>query len=479
MKKIIVLLCFVLVLVAQANAGVGSSSGFQFLKLMAGARPLGMGEAFTGLADDASAMFFNPGGLSQVNYPEVLSMYNNWLADTNQQVLAIAYPIKNGTLAFGYSALNSGSIQGYDQNGAATSAFTTSSSSLNVSYGKKVNESLGLGIGAKLISERLENNQAGTWALDAGALYRFNPQVTLGASVLNFGSAAKFIAENTALPTSYRLGINYNSKFLKEDLNLASDIVSYAESTKINFGMEYTIRNLLVVRAGSQAGALRAGLGILANVFSFDYAYLSNPDLGATHQFSINVLFGAPEKAKADFLVNLGYGKAYLKAENYQKAIDRFQAALDLSPSNEDAANYLKVAQGELEKQIFERVFSEKSSDIKRGAAEMIASGKSFMSQGKYLEALGEFSNALKVDATNREALKLQADAQFKMESQLIGKSKEESSQLLSEATKLVINQDYKGALAKVNKALEVNPKNKEALTLKKKLELINKIENK
>ena len=48
-------------LYAEEYSGVGS-----FWELGMGARPLALGEAFTGIADDGSALFYNPAGLAWI-----------------------------------------------------------------------------------------------------------------------------------------------------------------------------------------------------------------------------------------------------------------------------------------------------------------------------------------------------------------------------------------------------------------------------
>jgi len=152
---------------------------------------------------------------------------------------------------------------------------------------------------------------------------------------------------------------------------------------------------------------------------------------------------------------------------------------LDVDPKNEEADLLLKKAQNELENQALQKVFAEKEVEIKRSVKEILTSGKQFLDQGKYIEALGEFGNALKIDPTNSEALKLQNQAQTKMETQLIEKSRVEAREFLGEAMKLVITGKYAEALDPLNKALEKDPKNKQALELKKKLELIQKLQKK
>ena len=49
--------------------------GFSFLKVNYSARAAAMAYAFTGLSNDASAVFFNPSGLSQIKSKEISTTY--------------------------------------------------------------------------------------------------------------------------------------------------------------------------------------------------------------------------------------------------------------------------------------------------------------------------------------------------------------------------------------------------------------------
>lgn len=476
MKKYLSAIGIWLLIMGISYAGVGTT-GASFLMLGGGARPLGLGDAYTGLADDLSSLFYNPAGLSGINYSEVTTMYNNWLAGTVQQMAGVAVPTNFGVLALGYSGLNSGNIQGYDATGALTSVFTTASSTINLALSRRVNPNLSLGASVKSISERLENNSASSLAFDAGLKYRFNSQLQAGLAVLNLGSPLKFITEQTPLPTTLRVGAAYATTLFDEDLNLATDIVNFAEGTKLDLGLEYIIRDFLALRLGSSAGTLRAGIGLSANLLALDYAYLGHSDLGATHQVSLSILFGGPLIEKKRVLEELALGKAYLKEQKYAEAALKFEKVLSLDPKNQEAQISLDKSRNELETQAFEKVFAEKKVETARTAAQIMESGKRYLDQKKYLEALGEFSNALKLEPTNREALKLQNEAQSKMESQLIEQSKTEARAYLGEAMKFVVTGKYQQASDQVNKALEKDPRNKQAQDLKKKLDLILKLE--
>ena len=105
MKRIAILLTILLVLPTAANAAgfakVGTFGG-QFLKIGVSARATGMGSAFTGVADDATAVFWNPGGLVNVLGNEVSLNHVAWAADTKLSSAVVAFNPRTipGTFAF-------------------------------------------------------------------------------------------------------------------------------------------------------------------------------------------------------------------------------------------------------------------------------------------------------------------------------------------------------------------------------------------
>ena len=81
---------------AVSNAG---TSGAQFLKIGPGARVDSLGGAFGAIANDVTAIYWNPAGLSQLTATSVSGTHTVWLADTRYNFLAFATPVeKIGTL---------------------------------------------------------------------------------------------------------------------------------------------------------------------------------------------------------------------------------------------------------------------------------------------------------------------------------------------------------------------------------------------
>ncbi|MBD3380553.1 MAG: PorV/PorQ family protein [candidate division Zixibacteria bacterium] len=92
MKKIIILTIAMLILVSSASqlqAGV-SDAAVLFLRIAAGARAAGMGEAFVAVADDATTTHWNPAGLGM--YP-LSSEYHTYKLGFNPHIVNLAEKI--------------------------------------------------------------------------------------------------------------------------------------------------------------------------------------------------------------------------------------------------------------------------------------------------------------------------------------------------------------------------------------------------
>ena len=78
-KTLFVMLAVVALPLCAQNVDIEALSGLQFNFGNPGARSLGMGGAFLGLADDASAAEANPAGLTILRKPEISIEARNYL----------------------------------------------------------------------------------------------------------------------------------------------------------------------------------------------------------------------------------------------------------------------------------------------------------------------------------------------------------------------------------------------------------------
>jgi len=72
------------------RAGISTA---QFLKIGVGGRASAMGEAFIAVSNDASALYWNPAGISQFNNDQLIISHNVWVVDINHDFIGAVYHI--------------------------------------------------------------------------------------------------------------------------------------------------------------------------------------------------------------------------------------------------------------------------------------------------------------------------------------------------------------------------------------------------
>jgi len=283
-----------------------------------GARPLGMGKAFTGIADDGSAIFTNPAGLSQNKALTVISMSGNLMSEVPYTVIGASYPALNGNVAIGYVGLGVSEInetvlvngtpevtggQGSYTNSAINLSYATQLK--NVSYG--MIKSPDVGATLKIINQGLSSGSfeggGGTgFDLDLGARAKLTEDMSAGLLIKNIIPGNNFKSDE--IPMSIVGGIT--KKFNNLNLLTALD-TEFSRGILFHAGCEWNPVRLLKLRlgldqkpdAGGTATNLAAGLGISFGGFAFDYAYHTYAGISdfSTHYFSIGYV--GEEKVKA------------------------------------------------------------------------------------------------------------------------------------------------------------------------------------
>ena len=81
-------------MVAQGISKTGTTAA-QFLKLGIGSKALGIGGAFTSIADDPSCLYWNPGGLGSQKKYNIMFDHYNWFLDIKMDYLALILPLTN------------------------------------------------------------------------------------------------------------------------------------------------------------------------------------------------------------------------------------------------------------------------------------------------------------------------------------------------------------------------------------------------
>lgn len=268
--------------------------GLDFLKLGIGARASAMGEAFTAVADDGSASYWNPAGLGGIKDLQFLVMHAQLPLGIRFEHLGTALPFNIGAICLSVTYLTSGEIEGRDEFGEITNPYENSDIAGGIAYGKKFGSGFQFGIGAKFIQEKIDQISGTGFGVDAGCLYEFPLGLNFGVAAQNLGTAIKLIEENTKMPLTFRAGISYTLTGSSGKIMPVFDLV-LDEGVKENFGLEFIILNILALRGGYRLGlnqrCFTAGTGINHRLnkinLQIDYAYTRFSDLGGTHKVSL------------------------------------------------------------------------------------------------------------------------------------------------------------------------------------------------
>ena len=158
------------VLLVLASRGSRAAETASFLNIGVGARSLGMGGAYTALADDANALYWNPAGLSKLEKREFTASHAELFESTRLDFLAYAHPTALGTFAAGLTYLSQGKIEGRDGLGRPTAGYDASDAAMSVGYARKL-EAVELGATAKYVRSHIGSAEAQTAACECCARY--------------------------------------------------------------------------------------------------------------------------------------------------------------------------------------------------------------------------------------------------------------------------------------------------------------------
>lgn len=290
--------------VAQAQ-GPGTTSA-AFLKIDPGARTAALGGAFGAIADDTTAIQFNPAGTAQLPYKELFLSQTFWFQSINNAFIGYVHPLKNHPFSLGVNLnyLYMADLTKRDITGNDTGEkFEAYGSAATFNISSRMLTPLYLGLNAKIVTEKAYIHSARAKAIDAGILYKTR-LVSFGIAAQNIGTSMKLYETSFSLPANYKYGLGI---YPLRNLVIGIDINQPLDN-KLSYhtGLEYRLFNALALRAGytSQKTAntgtgLSGGLGIRDPnwpALQIDYAYVSYGDLGLTHRISLKVSFGMARK---------------------------------------------------------------------------------------------------------------------------------------------------------------------------------------
>ena len=267
------------------------STAVPVLQLPIAARAAGMGTAFTAVASDASALFYNPAGLARLNAHEFDFSYISGTGETTIQNFAYGGPTPftgisgNGYTSVGANLLYSRSgtieVNRLNPNGTLGSSESVSAGSdliLTGGYAERVgitpiemrdatwNVDHYMGISGKYIRSTIVTKTATTMSADIGYLVH-SPEAgwSFGASALNVGGKIRYNEADEPLPTAFRGGVAWQGGVPSVHNFIGSvdgDYIVDEKTWHVNAGLEYFWVKTYGLRLGYEAHRDEAGLTV-------------------------------------------------------------------------------------------------------------------------------------------------------------------------------------------------------------------------
>jgi long-subunit fatty acid transport protein len=321
MKKLLLILAVFLLTVevkAQLFPVLGGQragiSTLQFLKIGVGGRASALGDAFVAVANDASALYWNPAGLVQFDDNQVMFSHNTWVVDINHDFIGAVYHL-NATNAIGVAAT---SLSMKDMPVTTEFApfgtgqyFGFGDLAFAVSYARKMTDKFSFGGSVRYVEETLDKLKMRGVMIDLGTYYwtglgttrfavavsNFGNQLAPDGKVVLVGHREKSDWQSFSPPTIFRIGFAFEPYYNEENRVTTSIQLNHPNdnSENVSTGVEYSWRNIFYLRGGFKFNVdeqnYTFGIGINVPVeiarLNLDYSYSNFVRLGNAQRFSI------------------------------------------------------------------------------------------------------------------------------------------------------------------------------------------------
>ncbi len=318
-----------------SNVSKRGTTAAPFLSIAQGARAMAMGTAFVAVADDQSAMYWNPAGIADLSGNRIVFDYTQWIADIKYNYVGATINLGSmGTVGLNLtsSSIPEMRVTTVDLPEGTGEMFGVSDAAVGITYALKLTDKFSIGFNPKFIYQRIWKMSATAIAIDLGVKY-LTPfdGITLGMSISNFGSKMRLSGNNTlvlydpdpfttgnnahipgdartdswTLPLTFKVGIAYTALSTEANrLILAIDAAHPSDDYEsVDLGAEYVFDNFIALRGGYNSLFLESaeerftmGFGIQQNLIgstqiTIDYAYQEYRRLKNAQKFSIGIIF--------------------------------------------------------------------------------------------------------------------------------------------------------------------------------------------
>ncbi|GEM_PF-633003 len=432
----VILFSALLILIAPNNGLLANDYSYGVESIFsygASARAMGMGGAFVGISDDASAVYYNPAGISQLEKIELSGLHISLWEGVNYDCLDFVFPtLDYGSFGLGIMRVGVGDIPRRDEYNIRWGSFVFHQEQYFLTYAHHITQYLSVGASGKVSSQTIDSYNASDFSSDLGILFKIpgHRELTIGLNIQNlYSSGLKLDLETEKEPLNIKAGLGYEILFggYNNRIRLAVDVdKTEQKEANMHFGMETDFGGNFFVRSGYDAGDIVFGAGLSYRFVKLDYAFISSEGIGDVHRFTLSFRFGKPLSMKlreriareqviskerfavfsrqekisnANYYLNQGDSLAALsKFEEAQRA---YLNALAWKPDFQPAKKRLNDINPEIEMLRYEE-----KSDLRRTVQEemIIKRAERLASEGNYKSAIDEIDKLLLIDSNNQQA---------------------------------------------------------------------------
>lgn len=343
------LLVVCLIISSQSFAVDEGAHAAEFLSHGVGARAIGMGSAFVAIADDATATYWNPAGLTNVKNNSFSAMYSDTFRSgdgsffskglVNYNFVNYVHQIEDiGSIGLSWIRLgiddiprttfididnngNLGDFQDINGNGikdegepyidrpTVADYFSNTDNALLISYARQIHSMVAVGGNVKLLSQSIFNNSGRGFGIDLGLILMPITGLRIGTMLLDAtGTQIRWdTADRPVFTRGRRLRFGAAYQFAYPSfgngsvgIDFETDQGDYEEGTDSSGGVvfrtgaEYLLFKTLALRCGWNGHGFSAGSGLQLHVstmtFFVDYAFNSHT-LGGSQRISVSGQF--------------------------------------------------------------------------------------------------------------------------------------------------------------------------------------------
>jgi hypothetical protein len=288
----------------------------QFLKIGVGARATAMGDAFVAIANDASALYWNPAGITQFPSNEVVLSQTSWFVDIQHQFLGAVYHLSsNDAVGISVTSLHMDDMQITTEFAPTGTGnyFSFGDVAVGVTYSRKLTPQFSFGGTVRYVEETMDVIKTRGVVIDLGTYYwtglgssrfsavvtNFGNQMSPTGSVSLYGGQTADKFQEFPPPTNFKFGFAFDP--IKDETNLLTAAIQLNHpndnSENISLGAEYGWMSTLFLRGGYKLNvegqSFTAGVGVAATIsgvlLGVDYGYAAYDNLGGVHRISLSV----------------------------------------------------------------------------------------------------------------------------------------------------------------------------------------------